>query len=194
MKNFFIDHEHTTIIRDWNQEYQDEIIKTWNQEIPKYVENFNTYEEDRNAVIYFALFVEYHVNKCLEILFPDFDSLLGISKTAISTKINILAAFKLFPIQIFEALRCINNIRNEFAHDIEITKLDDIQLLNEKRKKGTTLKLVSLTNEYEGDYNYEKINDTLKNRFKSLCLNTITAFRIYEPLVKDLRKNLENNF
>ncbi|MBE0651828.1 MAG: hypothetical protein IH595_13425 [Bacteroidales bacterium] len=188
MKSFFKDHDDHSIIKDWNGEYQQEILGIWNKEVPKHVENFNNYEEDRNAVIYFALFVEFHINKLIEILFPDFDKYLGISKTSTSMKINLLDSFRILPKQIFSSCRCINNIRNEFAHEFSITKLDELEKLSIERKNKTLEKLKQLTNDYDGDYDYEKIEDTLKNRFKSLCMNTVTAFRIYEPLIRELRK------
>ncbi|MWB96228.1 hypothetical protein GON26_17840 [Flavobacterium sp. GA093] len=187
MKNFFNDHNNSCVLKEWDFENSNEITKNWNQEVPKHVENFNLYTEDRNAVIYFALFVEYHVNKMVEILMPDFDSLIGISKSPISLKINLLDSFKLLPKQIFEAARCINNIRNEFAHEINMVNLEDLNSLPNDRKKKTVDKLLYLTTEYEGDYQYEKKEDILRKRFKSICLNTISAFRVFEPSVKHLR-------
>lgn len=187
MKNFFKDHNDSCVLKDWNFDHSNEITKDWNNEVPKHVKNFNQFTEDRNAVIYFALFVEYHVNKMIEILMPDFNNLIGTSKASISLKINLLDSFKLLPKQIFESARCINNIRNEFAHEIEIINLEDLNSLPNDRKKKTVDKLTSLTNEYEGDYQYEKVQDNLKNRFKSLCLNTISAFRVFEPSVNQLR-------
>ena len=188
MKSFFKDHDAHSIIKDWNGEYKQEILGTWNEEVPQHVQNFNNYEEDRNAVIYFALFVEFHINKIVEILFPDFDSYVGISKASTSLKINLLDSFQLLPKQIFSSCRCINNIRNEFAHEFSITKLDELEGLPNSRKSKTLEKLKKLTDEFEGDYNYEKIENTLRNRFKSLCMNTISAFRIYEPLIRELRE------
>jgi hypothetical protein len=188
-KNFFKDHDNQSVVKNIDSEFINEILATWNKEVPEHVKHFNDYEEDRNSVIYFALFVEFHINKILELLFPDFDSFLDLYKTATSMKINILASFRLFPKQIFESCRCINNIRNEFAHEFSITKIDQLENLSEKRKKITLDKLRNLTDNYEGDYEYEKIEDTIINRFKSLCLNTITAFRIYEPHVRKLRSN-----
>ncbi|KQB43140.1 hypothetical protein RCH33_664 [Flavobacterium daejeonense] len=187
MKNFFKDHNNSCVLREWDFEHSNEITKNWNKEVPKYVQNFNKYTEDRNAVIYFALFVEYHINKTIEILFPDFDSLIGISKANISLKINILDSFKLLPKQIFESARCINNIRNEFAHEINIINLDDLDNLPNDRKNKTIGKLIQLTTDYEGDYKYEIIDESLRNRFKSLCMNTISALRIFEPSVRRLR-------
>jgi len=189
MKSFYEDYKNKSVIRNWQPKYQQEILDTWNKEVPSHVKNFNKYQEDRNAVIYFALFVEFHVNKTLEILFPDFNSFLDFDKTSISTKINILASFRLFPDQVFESCRCINFIRNEFAHEFTITDIDELNNLPENRKKRTVEKLLTLTNLYKGDYSYEEIEDNLRNRFKSLCLNTVTAFRLYEPLVRELRIN-----
>lgn len=188
MKSFLKDYENHSVIKDWNGEYQQEILRTWSDEVPQHVQNFNNYEEDRNAVIYFALFVEFHINKVIEILFPDFDSHLGISKASTSMKINLLASFRLFPNQVFASCRCINNIRNEFAHEFSITELEELESLPNSRKSKTLEKLKQLTAEYQGDYSYEEIENTLRNRFKSLCMNTVSAFRIYEPLVRELRE------
>lgn len=190
-KDFFIDYDNKAIIKNWDKEFLDEVISTWKKEVPEHVQNFNNYKEDRNAVIYFALFVEYHLNNTIEILFPDFNSFLDFSKTAISTKINLLASFRLFPKQVFEACRCLNNIRNEFAHNFSITKIEQLEKLPEARRKITIDKLNSLTDDFQGDYEYETISDTLRNRYKSLVMNTVSAFRIYEPLTQRLRKKIE---
>lgn len=190
-KSFFKAYDNNIVAKNYKLYSNDDIISSWNKEIPEHVQNFNSYNEDRSAVIYFALFVEFHLNKTIEILFPDFDKLLDFSKTATSTKINILATFRLYPKQLFEACRCINYIRNEFAHNFSVTNIDQLNQLKGERKKKTIDKLISLTNEYKGDYEYENISDTLRNRYKSLVMNTITAFRIYEPITKRIRIIIE---
>ena len=191
MKSFYKDYENIAIIKDWDGKSANEVFANWNKEVPIHVQNFNSFSEDRNAVIYLSLFVEYHINKAIEIVFPDFDLYLGISNTNINTKINILQSFRLLPKQIFEALRCIKEIRNEFAHELSIINLDDFKTLSQPRQKKTIEKLASLTNTYKGDYKYENHGagmDTLRNRFKSLCLNTITAFRLFDNQIFELRK------
>lgn len=188
MKNFYTDNDSISILKKWNSEFSKEIIKKWNEEVPTHIQRFNNYKEDRNAVLYLTLFVEYHLNQCLSILFPDFDSLLGLSKTATSSKINFLASFRILPVQIFDAMRCLNNIRNEFAHDIDVINLSDLSSLTGSRLNRTVTKLTELTDNFEGDYMY---GNEIRDRFKSLCLNTITALRIYEPMIKDLRKQLD---
>jgi hypothetical protein len=187
-KSFFKDYKNHSVIKEWDGTKSNQIIKEWNKEIPQHVKKLNTYYEDRNYVIYLALMVEYHINRNLEILFPDFDKILHTSETNINTKINILSAFRLFPDQVFQALRCIKDFRNEFAHNFSIINLNDINNLPQKRKNKTIVKLLSLTKEFEGDFNYQDSEDTIRNKFKSLCLNTITALKIYEPIVINLRK------
>ncbi|MCF8371987.1 MAG: hypothetical protein K9H64_10215 [Bacteroidales bacterium] len=189
-KIFYNDYEGKSILKGYKREYQGEILGIWNREVPQHVKNFNHYQEDRNAVIYFALFVEYHINQTIETLYPDFDYYLDLSKTATGFKINLLASFRLFPCQIFEACRCINNIRNEFAHEFKVVNLEQLNQLPDSRKKKTIDKLIRLTSDYKGDYTYEEHGDdqdTIRNRFKSLCMNTVTALRIFEPQVKRLR-------
>lgn len=190
-KNFYKDHDDQAVIKDWDTNFTERILSTWNEEVPEHVQNFNNLHEDRSAVIYFALFVEYHVNKTINILFPDFNLYLDFSKTAISTKINILASFKLFPKQVFESCRCINNIRNEFAHEFSIIEIKQLEELPKQKRKNTIDRLISLTDEYSGDYDYHIISDTLRDRYKSLVMNTITAFRLYEPLTQRLREGID---
>lgn len=190
MKDFFKDYDGQSIIDINNVDNEKNITKAWNKDVPEHVNNFNNYTEDRQSVIYFALFLEFHINKTLEILFPDFDDFLSLSKTSTSMKINILASFRLFPNQVFEAARCINNIRNEFAHELLISNLEDFKNLKDEKKKKTIDKLNKLIDEYKGDYEYENIDNTIRSRFKSLVMNTITAFRIYEPMIINLREDI----
>lgn len=187
-KDFFKDENNISIITEWSGQNTKDILAKWNKEVPYHVQEFNKYDEDRSAVIYFSLFVEYHVNITIGILFPDFDSFLANS--SITTRINILASFRILPKQIFEACRCINNIRNEFAHEFNIKNMEQLATLDGERKKKTVDKLTMLTNDFFGDYEYERTLDTIRNRFKSLCLNTVTAFRIYEPQILIVRENL----
>lgn len=192
-KNFFKDYKNHSIIKEGSIHETSQILKKWNKEIPQHVKNLNTYKEERNYVIYLALVVEHDLNRILEILFPDFNERMNTSETGFNFKINILSAFRLLPEQIFEALRCIKDLRNVFAHDFSIVKLEDINLLSSNRQTKAIGKLTSLTNNFEGDYNYQERDDTLLNRFKSLCLNTITALRIFEPEVISLRNKIETS-
>lgn len=193
MKLFFKDHENKAIINEWNGESQTEIIAKWNKEIPQYIIKFDSYKEDRNSVIYLTLLIEIQIDEIIQALFPAFyeDGCFDKTNTYIRDKIKTLKAFRLLPTQILDSIKCINYIRNEFAHEIKLCTFEDFSSIENKRKTRTIDKLVLLTNEYEGDYRYEETEDTLKNRFKSLCLNTITALRLFVPQVRELRLNIE---
>ena len=182
MKNFFNDHKNNSVLKEWAKEDIINLLGKWNEEVPKHVNIFNESNHDRHAVLYFALFTEFHINRLVEILFPDFKNIAGENT---SNKIKLLSSFRLIPDQIFMACKCINQIRNEFAHKFSLTNLSDL----DGEGKNT---LIKLTNEYQGDYVYEEAEDTIKNRFKSLCMNTITALRLYESQVQKLRIYIDN--
>jgi len=194
MRNFYENPNKDTLIWRFKTEHTHEVIREWKEEVPEYVRKFNSYIEDRNAVIFFELFIEFHIERITEILFPGFISINGYNKPTVFTKIKTLEAFNLFPSQIFEACQCIINIRNVFAHHIDVTSLDDLNNLDQKTKKQTINKLNSIIESFDySDYDYFKSEDTNRNRFKSLVMNTITALRLYEPQVIEIRALIESH-
>lgn len=155
----------------------------WNEELPKRVAYFNESTEERNGVTYLALFVEMELFRIVKIIYPDFSKFLGNAN--FNSVINYLRSFKLIPDHILDATKCVKDIRNEFAHKIDIVNLSD---LPEKLLE----KLNHLIDTYEGDYNYVKIEDTLLSKYKTICMNIIAALRIYEPSIKSIREQLDS--
>jgi len=156
----------------------------WNKELPKRVAYFNESSEERNGVTYLALFVEIELFRIIKIIFPDFSKYLGNAN--FSSAINYLRSFKLIPDHILDAAKCIKDIRNEFAHNINIVQLSDLE------GQKMIEKLNEFVDTYQGDYNYFKSEDTLLSRYKTVCMNIIAALRIYEPSIRHVRKQLDS--
>ncbi len=157
----------------------------WNEDLPKRVAYFNESTEERNGVTYLALFVEMELFRIVKIIFPDFPKYLGNAN--FSSAINYLRSFKLIPDHILDATKCIKDIRNEFAHNIDTVNLSDLQLTKDLLKD-----LNHFVDTYKGDYDYVEIEDTLLSRFKTVCMNIIAALRIYEPSIKIVREHLDS--
>ncbi len=188
---FFHTHDRSGIIK-WPEEISSDFIPNWNREISEHVKKFNLYQEDRNIVIYFALLLEDQINNCLNILFVNFKDKFDSNgiQASMSLKIKILYSIPLFTQHIFDSLNCINDIRNEFAHNIYMESFSDFNRLS--KKKRTLEKLIQITEMYEGNYKYHEIDDTPRNRFKSLSLNLISYVRANEIEIKKIRKSIEN--
>jgi hypothetical protein len=193
MLDFYKCHTNNSIIKDINQEHGNLAISEWNKTVPKYIKLYNNLSDDRSAVIHFALFVEHHIDSAIINWLPGFNSHLGLSKTMISQKINILAASRLIPEQVLMSCRCINSIRNQFAHDIKTISFSHFDDLLEKDKKNTIFKLIELTDTYESEYSsYLKIDKSYQTRFKTLSMSVIAAFSYYLPSIIELRIKIES--
>ena len=180
-KRFNISERNDCILPEVLIELED--FSDWGTEIPKRVAYFNESKDERNGVTYLALFVEQELFRMLKIIFPAAPQYL--SNLNFSGSINYIRAFKIIPDHILEATKCVKDIRNEFAHNIEILKIED---LNEKLLS----KLNYFIESYEGDYDYVEIDDTFLNRYKTICMNIVAALRIYEPSIKLVRGTLDS--
>lgn len=102
-----------------------------------------------------------------------------------------MKSVRLIPNQILDAAHNIRNIRNAITHNIQVKSFDDL----EGFKPNLIKTLIHITNTYQGDYDtyYERIEDTMKNRFKSTCMNVISALRYFEPSIKAVRGVLDSH-
>jgi len=159
----------------------------WGDDIPKRLAYFNKSNDERNSVTYLALFVEQELFRAIKILFPDANK--HLPNLNFSQSINFLRSFRIIPDHILAAAKCVKDIRNEFAHNIEVLKLEDLKA---KRQKLLSTLDFFIEN-YQGDYDYFESDDTQLNRYKTVCMNIIAALRVYEPSIRLVRETLDSD-
>jgi len=83
--------------------------------------------DDRALALVSAMTSENYIDRMLKLLLPTFKSR---REGAASTKINLLAAFNIIPRHLTTAAQLLNDTRNEFAHNLQLTSFADLD--NEK--------------------------------------------------------------
>jgi len=86
------------------------------------------YKDDRSKVLLAALACEAIIDMLLREIMPGYkNSLEEERETTLSQKIRILSAFSIVPRHLTRAADMLRAVRNAFAHDLEIDKLEDIK-------------------------------------------------------------------
>lgn len=83
--------------------------------------------DERSLVLVSALSAEYCLDCLLNELLPGYDKLEENDNFTFSTKIKLLASFCLIPPHITLASDLVRKVRNQFAHNLEIEKIEDIR-------------------------------------------------------------------
>lgn len=161
----------------------------WNTDVPPFFQRLNKLSDDRSFVILAATVLEYEVDRFLEAFIPESKSIVD-QNTNFNRKIVLIKAFRLVPPQIVNIADLVKNIRNEFAHNLDIDSFDDAQ----KSKKLPKLidQMISYWTEFERDMCYYKKGDPLRLMFKDIWRVSFEGFRMYESSIRLFRKETEN--
>ena len=142
------------------------------------------YGDERSKVLLAALASEAVMGKVLETLMPQywqvFDKKWDMSFAA---KTKVLEAFAIVPKHITEAANVVRAIRNEFAHDLTVEKLGDLD--NKFKKK--------MQDYYERrEFDPKDKHDDLGHVFESIALIATVGLSTYLPLVRDLKEAIRD--
>lgn len=91
--------------------------------------------DDRALVIVAALFVEKAIDDYLSSLIPDYFKNKITRMLNFFNKIELARSFLLCPSRLINQAHTIREIRNEFAHNIEINKINELKSMNIKSLK-----------------------------------------------------------
>jgi len=151
-------------------------------ELPELFQKVRGLNDDRLLAIVTALLVEDLIDKIHSSFFPKYKTLLEATDFTFSMKINLLIALNFIPNPITNSAHLIRNIRNEFAHNLELTELKQLsnKILN---------KLLVLRNELYKD----KIEDNqLAEAFKNISFYCIVGLDFYTPNITLLRSEFSS--
>jgi hypothetical protein len=162
----------------------------WNNEMGKFYERVNETKDERSFVLLMALIVEFHFDSIIRAFFPRNKEILENKDLTLSLKINILKSLKLLPESIFKFADLVRKIRNEFAHNIEIDKI--IELNDYTKGKNLINQLNNFCHQYKDYLIYSKYEqNNYREKFKDITNFVNNALREYEPSVRLLREEIE---
>lgn len=162
----------------------------WSEELGTFYERVNKSPDERSIVVLMTLIVEFHMDSIYRSFFPGHKEIIESQDFTLSMKIKILKALKLIPDSIFNNADLVRLIRNEFAHNVNLDKLE--QLNYYPRGKKLLQKLDSFCLKYQTYLIYSKYNEAnLKEKFKDIANFVNVSLREYEPTVKLIRREIE---
>lgn len=153
----------------------------WNNDMPEYFQRLNKIEDERSFVILSASLLEYQIDKFLKAFIPKYKVLVNDN-----TKLRIIEAFNLIPNQFVQMSDNVRNIRNKFAHSLQI---DNFQQLEEVKPDLIT-EMKRLWNKYENDMTFWKLENSLVFMFKDICRTAIEGIHVYEYNISLFRQYL----
>ena len=118
MKPLF--HTHQQLTRDL------EPMRESGREVLDIFKRLTKLKEDRAIVLVGALFVENAVDQLITSIIPDFSKVNKRKEITFSVKIDLAKALNMAPSSILNCADRIRDIRNEFAHNIELETFDDL--------------------------------------------------------------------
>ena len=160
----------------------------WNEDIPPYFKRLNKINDDRSFVILAVAVLEYQIDRFLKTFIPKYDILIK-SNTNISAKINIIEAFNLIPPHIIDMVNLLRDIRNVFAHYLEIDDFEDEK--KSKRLPNYILLMKKYKLEYHSEMPYWNNGKPIRLLFKDIWSVCLEALRIYEGNIKLFRQETE---
>ena len=83
--------------------------------------------DERSMVLVSAMICETYIDRLLSILLPKYSRLLDNSASfTFSTKIKLLESFEIVPLHLTRAADLVRQVRNEFAHNLKVSSLSDV--------------------------------------------------------------------
>lgn len=160
----------------------------WNDDMPPYFKRLNKINDDRSFVILACSVMENQIDRFLKTFIPKSEILIK-ENTNLNNKILLIQAFNLIPPHFLLIMNTIRNIRNDFAHNLNIDSFSD----SEKSKKMPThiKEMKRLWEKFENDMCYWNEGDTLRFMYKDLWRVCVTGLRIYESNVRLFRQETE---
>ena len=172
----------------------------WNKKLSAYIKKINNSVDDRAYVIFAAGLLEKQITEILYLIFPKNKFLKESECFTFSMKIRILKATSLLPNQFLNFADLVRELRNVFAHNIEIENFEDFSKVPSLEKK--LKKLDSYCSEWSGNLVKSQFKTDTRTKFDDLYRLSLQGLFCYETNVKilfktiwdqEFRSNLDNN-
>jgi hypothetical protein len=90
------------------------------------LDRLGAHKDDRSWALMAALVCEANLDRMLSAIYPRYEKDFVPSRTVFDLKIKLLQAQCLIPFFITQAASLVKDVRNEFAHKLDIDTLDDV--------------------------------------------------------------------
>lgn len=162
----------------------------WNDDMPPYFKRLNEINDDRSFVILACSVMEYQIDRFLNTFIPKPEILIN-DNTNLNNKILLIQAFNLIPPHFPLIMNTVRNIRNDFAHNLNIDSFSD----SEKSKKlpGHITEMKRLWEKFRNDMCYWNKGDSLRLMYKDLWSVCVEGLRVYESNVRLFRQETEKS-
>jgi hypothetical protein len=153
-------------------------------EFPLLFQKVQGLNDHRLLALVTALVVEERLDKLLATFCPRYERLRKQDDFTFSLKIRVLEALSLIPVSITTACHIIRSIRNDFAHNLNLTCFSDL-------KKGTIARVEGLLQSVDPKLvNPIRSRDGLSTNYRHLSLLAIVGVDLYAVNVETLRKSI----
>ena len=128
--------------------------------------------DDRSRTILLNLILEHLTDILLGHLVKNYEKFTRDNRPSFFLKLSLLSSFELIPDQVFGSINCLREIRNKFAHQLEITSFAD---LDDKiiSKINQTVKSAS--------YDTQEIPETIDKKISRIEFHAVVGLDSYEP-------------
>jgi len=158
-----------------------EIIEDNNR---KSIENYSRITntgDDRSRIILAGIIIESYFDRILKCFFIDYKNLSDRSDFTFSFKISLLKSLRFIPNEIIIMCDVVRKVRNIFAHNFDIDKIEQIDS-----------KLIKNINQLHREKTKRNINVSLIEKFHTIYSLGYSELRTYEKNIKLLRETIDN--
>jgi hypothetical protein len=163
-------------------------------QLPDLFQKIKDSGDERSRTILVNLILEHLADILLGHLIKNYEDFVKDTKPSFYLKLSLLKAFDLIPEQVLASIDCLREIRNRFAHRLEITKFSDlddkiIQKINQTVKGAT--------------FDSEEEKETLEQKISRLEFHAFVGLDGYEPNLrlladkvngKEFREHLDSEY
>lgn len=137
--------------------------------------------DERSLGVIAALIIENRLDRILGALMPDYDKVA--ERWSAALKRGVLSAMRICPEHIIDCAQCVQQIRNDFAHDLNKDRFDKIEPKH----------LATLTRLFQGIYGRQEANNkSLREKFMGVAYVAFHGLDLYtrnvEVLMSEIRK------
>jgi hypothetical protein len=162
----------------------------WNKTISSYIKKINESVDDRAYVIFAAGLLEKQITQILQIIFPKYKLFEDVDSFTFSMKIRTLKALNLLPNHFLNFSDLVREIRNVFAHNIDIESFDDFAMHPKLLKK--LQKIDSYCAEWKDNLVKSNFDNLWRDKFDDIYRLALEGLFCYEENVKALFDKIWN--
>jgi len=129
--------------------------------------------DDRSRVILVNLILEHLIDILLEHLIKNYDNFSKETNPSFYLKLSLLKSFDIIPEQILNSINCLREIRNRFAHKIDITNFSDLD--------DKIIEKINITYSETPSVGNDR---TIHQKIERLEFHSIAGLDLYEPNLK----------